>query len=217
MDNIKKVKGFIQIGLIIMIVILSGCTTRVEDREIQLSPKTSAFKDDFTREFMVSTEEVQEGYYEFKSKTEGYTMLFPVNAKVGTLGFGLNQDVFETYSFGEQVKEKNLAYYYRITYQNSLIAKDIEFNLESLSEYAGYVGDYNTFEHEDKTYYYATDVYKIAEGTSYNYFAYIKSNKSDKALEYFASSTCLSESQKCNAGSKEIEERFLMLMKSVDF
>ena len=180
-------------------------------------PETPAFKDDFTREFMDSTEEVQEGYYRFKSKTEGYTMLFPKNAKVAAVGYEFNQDVFETYSFGEQVKDENLAYYYKMTFENEPITKHIDINLKSLSRYAGYDGDYNTFEHEGKTYYYATDVYKIEEGTSYNYFAYIKSNKSDKALNYFASSTCLSESQKCDAGSKEIEERFLMLMKSVDF
>lgn len=205
-----------------MTLLLGGCTTNVEDGEktketTYLRPETAAFKDGFTKEFMDSTEEVKDGYYRFKSKTEGYTMLFPVNAKVDPVGFERNEDVFETYSFGEQVKEKNLAYYNRITYQNSLIAKDIGFNLESLSEYAGYVGDYNTFEYKDKTYYYATDIYRIEEGTNYKYFAYIKSNKSDMSLEYFASSTCLSESQKCNAGSKEIEERFLMLMKSVDF
>ena len=114
MNNLKKVKRIIQIGLIVIIVILSGCTIKrgrgEKTKRHNLSPETSAFKDDFTREFMVSTEEVQEGYYQFKSKTEGYTMLFPVNAKVGALAFGLNQDVFETYSFGEQVKEKNLAY-----------------------------------------------------------------------------------------------------------
>ncbi len=55
---------------------------------------------------MDSTEEVQEGYYRFKSKTEGYTMLFPVNAKVAAVAYGLNRMFYETYSFGEQVQRK---------------------------------------------------------------------------------------------------------------
>lgn len=33
----------------------------------------------------------------------------------------------------------------------------------------------------------------------------------DKAISYFASSTCLSEIQEYNASSKEIEERFLIV------
>lgn len=131
--------------------------------------------------------------------------------------YGLDQDIFESYSFGEQVTGENLVFYYKMTYEDKPITKHIDINLKSLSRYAGYEGDYKTFVDKDNTYYYATDIYKIEEGTSYNYFAYIKSNKSDKALDYFASSTCLSESQKCNAGFKEIEERFLMMMKSVDF
>lgn len=150
-----------------MIVILSGCG----DREIQLRPETPAFQDDFTREFMDSTEEVQEGFYRFKSKTEGYSMLFPVNAKMSAVAYGLDQDIFESYSFGEQVKWENLAFYYKMTYENKPVTKHIDINLKSLSRYAGYEGDYNTFEYKDKTYYYATDVYRIEEGTSYNYFA----------------------------------------------
>ena len=196
-----------------MTVILSGCG----DREIQLRPETPAFQDDFTREFMDSTEEVQEGYYRFKSKTEGYTMLFPVNAKIAAVAYGINSDFYEEYSFGEQDKGKNLSIYYQIVYEDRPIIENIDVNLDLLSSYAGYEGKYQKFEFEGKTYYYATDVFKVEEGENYKYFAYIKSNKNNKAIRYFASSTCLSESQKCSAGSKEIEERFLMMMKSIDF
>ena len=222
MNNLKKVKRIIQIGFIAIIVILTGCTISVEEGEktketSHLWPETPAFKDDFTREFIDSTEEVQEGYYQFKSKTEGYTMLFPVNAKVAAVAYGLNQDVFETYSFGEQVKEKNLAFYYKMTYENKPMTKHIDINLKSLSRYAGYDGEYEKFEHAGKTYYYATDVSKDGEITYYSYLNYIKSNKSDKALSYFVDSTCADNSGNCKMDPKELEERFLIMMKSVDF
>lgn len=215
-------KRLIQSGLVVMTLFLGGCTTNMGDGEktkesTYLRPDTPAFKDDFTREFMDSTEEVQEGFYRFKSKTDGYTMLFPVNAKVDPVGFERNEDVYETYSFGEQVKEENLAYYYRITYENSLIGSDVEFNLESLSEYVGYEGDYETFDYEGKTYYYASDVFTTEVREHYGFFSYIKSNKSNKAIRYFVNSTCLNKEQSCEANSKEIEERFIMMMKSVDF
>lgn len=215
-------KRLIQSGLIVMIFILGGCSTSMEEGEnsketTQLWPETRAFQDDFTREFMDSTEEVQEGFYKFKSKTEGYTMLFPKNAKVSAVGYEINHEVFETYSFGEQVKAKNLAYYYKLIYENKPLANNIDINLKSLSRYAGYNGDYKKFEFEGKTYYYATDVTKDKEITYYSYLSYIKSNKSDKALSYFVDSTCADNSGNCKLNPKELEERFLIMMKSVDF
>ena len=69
---------------------------------------------------------------------------------------------------------------------------------------------------KEKHYYYAR-MFETEVRDHYSYFSYIKSNKSDKAIRYFVSSTCLSESRNCEADTKEIEERFLMLMKSVDF
>lgn len=215
-------KRLIQSGLVVMTLLLGGCTTNVGDGEktkesTYLRPETPAFKDDFTREFMNSTEEVQEGYYRFKSKTDGYTMLFPVNAKMSALEYGLDQDIFESFSFGEQVKGENLAFYYKMTYEDKPITKNIDINLKSLSRYAGYDGDYNTFEYKNKTYYYATDVSKDGETTYYSYLSYIKSNKSDKALSYFVDSTCADNSGNCKMNPKELEEKFLIMMKSVDF
>ncbi|MDL4840514.1 hypothetical protein QQS35_08660, partial [Aquibacillus sp. LR5S19] len=68
--------------LVIILVILGGCQLK----EAQL-PETKAFQDEFTREFMDSTEEVKDGYYLFRSKTDGYTMLFPENAEMDSGGF----------------------------------------------------------------------------------------------------------------------------------
>ena len=45
-------------------------------------------------------------------------MLFPVNAKVDPVVMGVMKMYYEGYSFGEQMKEENLSYYYRITYEN---------------------------------------------------------------------------------------------------
>ena len=124
-------KRLIQSGLVVMTLLLGGCTTNVEEGEktketTYLSPETPAFKDDFTREFMDSTEEIKDGYYRFKSKTEGYTMLFPVNATVDAVSYGVDHDVYEAYTFGEQIKEKNLSYYYQVSYENTPITNNID-------------------------------------------------------------------------------------------
>ena len=131
-----------------------------KDKRIQhIDGRMSAFKDDFTREFMDSTEEVQEGYYRFKSKTEGYTMLFPVNARVDAVSYGISHDVYEAYIFGQQVEEENLLYDYQITYENKPATNNIEVNLDLLSTHVDIEGKYEKFEHEGKTFYYAKDVF----------------------------------------------------------
>lgn len=45
-------------------------------------PKVEAFQDEYTRKFMYSTQEVDEGYYLLDSGTEKYTMNFPEDGMV---------------------------------------------------------------------------------------------------------------------------------------
>ncbi|MBP3038226.1 hypothetical protein J9303_01750 [Bacillaceae bacterium Marseille-Q3522] len=203
--------------LIIIILLIGGCGSDMQQGDGKKRTDTIAFKDDFTRDFIEAAEEVEEGYYQFRSATNGYTMLFPVNAEIASVSYEKTADAFESFSFGEQVEDENLSYYYMITYEDRPITNNIEINLKSLSRYANYDGDYERFEHDGKTYYYATDLFKSEKRDNYKYFAYIKSNNSDKALNYYASSTCTKVDKECVANSKEIEQRFVMLMKSVDF
>ncbi len=76
------IKQFIKLNLAFMLTLTAGCGTdsagKAEKQEF--IPKTKAFKDDFTSEFIKSPDETEDGYYTFVSKTKGYTMLFPVNA-----------------------------------------------------------------------------------------------------------------------------------------
>src|SRR5699024_9304378 len=78
-----------KIMLIVMAIYLSGCTSHkviyqeeiMETKPSQL-PKVAAFEDDYTRQYMYSTEEVEEGYYLFESLTKNYTMKFPESGYV---------------------------------------------------------------------------------------------------------------------------------------
>lgn len=179
--------------------------------------ETTAFKDDFTSKFMDSKEEIQAGYYRLKSMTGGYTMLFPVNAKISKEDFSLNSSAFETYSFAEEVKKENLAYDYKITYENRSITSDIDLNLELLSNSVGYEGEYEEFVHEGKTYYYAKDVSTDEKATTYHYLGYIKSTQSDQAISYVMDSMDADHSGNGKSKSDKLEERFLLLIKSIDF
>jgi hypothetical protein len=217
-----KLKRLVYSGLLICILILAGCNTSREKEEQKASAvmkdiETIAFKDDFTSKFMDSKKEIKAGYYRLKSMTEGYTMLFPVNAKMSKENFSLNSDAFETYSFTEEVKKENPVYDYKITYENRSITSNTDLNLALLSNNVGYEGTYEEFIHEEKTYYYANDTSKDGETTTYHYLSYIKSNQSDQAISYVMNSIDADHSGNEKLNPEKLEERFLLLIKSIDF
>lgn len=53
-----------------------------KDMDTKDLPQVTAFQDEATREYMVSTEEVEPGYYLLESKTKRLRMLFPDKGKV---------------------------------------------------------------------------------------------------------------------------------------
>ncbi|MGM9949956.1 MAG: hypothetical protein ACI33P_07500 [Lysinibacillus sp.] len=66
-------------------LLIGGCGKKEADnqetvQEEQQSSTSLALQDDFTKEFIPSTEEAEEGYYTFESGVGGYTTLYPVNA-----------------------------------------------------------------------------------------------------------------------------------------
>ncbi|TDL79180.1 hypothetical protein [Peribacillus frigoritolerans] len=145
-------KKIIQLGLFFMLIFTGGCGMSKEKEngktDASTLPETEAFKDEFTREFIASGEEVEEGYYPFQSKTKGYTMLFPVSATISSTSYDSQEEFFETYNFGEGVKESNLSRYVTITYEDKPTTKNIEFNLDMLSEHAGYETSFEKIKHK---------------------------------------------------------------------
>lgn len=185
------------------------------------TPDTKAFQDDFTKDFMDSPKEVKNGYYLFKSKTDGYTMLFPVNAKISSMPYERHKDYYEAIYYGEALKHKNIAYYVKVTYENKEITKDIDVNLDLLSGSLHYKGDYKKFSSENQTYYYATDKDEVGKGeerqTYYDFFCYVKSNNTDKSVRFLYSVACADNTNKCEINRDDEEKKAKMLMKSIDF
>ncbi|MGP1909420.1 hypothetical protein ACTSEZ_14745 [Metabacillus sp. JX24] len=108
------IKKFIKLNLAIMLTLTAGCGTdsagKAEKQEY--IPETEAFKNEFTREFMKSTEETVDGFYTFESKTKGYTMLFPVNAIISTMDYEQIKTSYEALSYSEDVDEEDISLLY---------------------------------------------------------------------------------------------------------
>src|SRR5699024_12315518 len=57
-------------------------TKKPSDMKEEDLPDVRAFNDEFTREFLQSTEETEEGFYPFLSKTGKYKMDFPAGGVI---------------------------------------------------------------------------------------------------------------------------------------
>jgi hypothetical protein len=220
-------KKRIQLILVIMLFITGGCgmSKEKENGKIDASSiaETEAFQDEFTRGFLASNEEVEEGYYTFESKTKGYTMLFPVNATISSTTYDSQEDFFETYNFGEGVKESNLSRYITITYEDKPITKNVEVNLDMLVEHAGYETTFEEIKNGDNLIFYGMGSQTINDEETkkkadfYGYLGYIQSQKNEKGIQFFYEVTCMDADQSCEIDVKKEGVNALFIMKSIGF
>ena len=185
------------------------------------TPDTAAFKDDFTKDFMDSPKEVKDGYYLFKSKTGGYTMLYPVNATLDNSYYERHKDYYEAIYYGDSYSKSNIAYSVKATYEDKQITEDIDVNLDLLKDSLDYSGGFQKLNSKDQAYYYAKKIDKVGKKGDvqkfYEFFSYIKSHKSHQAIRFLYTITCADNTKKCVINEKKEEEKAKMLMKSVEF
>ncbi|AIF42806.1 hypothetical protein [Virgibacillus sp. SK37] len=92
--------------LLFLVVLLGGCQEdkkqRVKPSEMHVEdlPDVRAFEDEFTREFLQSTEETREGYYSFLSGAGAYKMDFPASGIVSEKSYSIKKDGFESFFIG---------------------------------------------------------------------------------------------------------------------
>ncbi|GGP14076.1 hypothetical protein [Oceanobacillus neutriphilus] len=180
-------------------------------------PDVTAFQDEFTREFMVSTEPVKEGYYLMQSKTEEYTMLYPDDAIINDLEYDVstsNTGAYEGIKYGED--SKYYQYFVRMIYNRSERGGDIDRLKNIMKGHTHYDGEYEVMEYEDKTIHYGTTEYVTRSGNTIAciYIGIIQSNNSDQAVSYNYNVTTDYEN---HLDLDEIEEEVLAIMKSVEF
>lgn len=149
--------------IVCILSILAGCDETVDEKQEldEIDPKelpdTVALQDDFTREFIVSPEEVEEVYYLFESKTGGYTMWYPKNAKLSQTYYQKKKDYFEALHVGGYNDQTTGdSFYIRATYGDSKDTKDTDIYLYLLSSSIHYDGEYEKVETDDKIIYFAT-------------------------------------------------------------
>ncbi|MBA2875708.1 hypothetical protein [Thermaerobacillus caldiproteolyticus] len=184
-------------------------------------PDTIPFQDEFTRKFMVSPKEVKKGYYLFRSRTGGFTMLFPKDAKVNNGFYEKHGKYFESSLIAGVREQENITYSVDLTYEKRNITNEIDANLNLLSGYANYNGKYTKIEADRSTIYFAKNENDISvdnkKNIDYKFFAYIKSNHSPQAVQFIYKVKCEDAARGCHIDVNKEEELAKMLMKSIEF
>jgi hypothetical protein len=232
-------KKILVLGLSISMILLGGCGVetnevkkaqakqeqkRPKDMDPKDLPQVTAFQDEKTREFMVSTKEEEPGYYLLEGKTKKFRMLFPEKGKYinRTSSYrNENEEVIGFYSYDE---ESNIKFDMQVSYykDRSFVSK-IDIMLDIVSGKNGYKGEYQESKISDLEIYSATmkteyDDIDSKYNYDYSYFGFLKPIKdSNQGMEYTATFSCVEDDKECLLEEKEMLNKLNKIIYSIQF
>lgn len=192
----------------------------IADMDPKDLPDVTAFQDEFTREFMTSTDEVSDGYYLFESKTGGYTLPFPGDAHIDQIHYEKVKDHYEGIKFGsdsERITGESYTVY--VTYEDPTKPDETNVKLSLVKNAVNYEGEFEKKEHTDVTHYFAQSKYVLSDKKSsmYYFFGVVQSNNSNQYISYTYSVRCPDEQKGCDYDLEEIEQEIEKVVTSVEF
>ncbi len=205
--------------LLLLVIFLGGCqmasekTKKPSEMNPEDLPDVRAFQDEFTRDFLQSTEETRSGYYPFLSGTGKYKMDFPQGGMIGERAYARKEKVHEGYPIhlkNNVVGGAMITIFY-FSYDST---DELDMNLESFSARIGKDINYKKIAGDGQSLYYGN----IDQNESHTYAGYILNEKADGALEVVYQIDCMQEQkEKCNKNKAKNEKYVLDWMKSIRF
>ena len=163
---------------------------------------------------------MSDGYYLFESKTGGYTLPFPADARIDQIHYEKVKDHYEGIKFGsdsERVTGESYTMY--VTYEHPTKPDDPDIQLSLVKNAVDYDGQFDKKEHEDVTHYFAQTKYVLSDKKSsvYYFLGLVQSNNSNQLIRYRYKVRCPDEQQGCNYDLEAIEQEVEKIMTSVEF
>ena len=204
--------------ILLVAIVLGGCQMGDSDSNQKPSdmhnedlPDVKAFNDEFTRDFLQSVEETEEGFYPFLSGTGKYKMDFPAGGVIDDKMYTNRDDVHEDVPISI---EDDTGFGMSVLYFSDDNKKLLEDNLEAFKTRLGYEGEFEKLEKSNRTIYYANqedDVFRT-------YAAYILNGKNSGAIEVIYNIDCQDEKEEiCEKNKESDKERALKWIESVEF
>ncbi|MTH55073.1 hypothetical protein GKZ89_16840 [Bacillus mangrovi] len=189
-----------------------------ENKAVQgeAAPKAAAVEDTFTRGYLTSAKEKEKGFYEFKSKTDGYSMLFPAEAVLSNeFGNERKGNDMEAVMFTATLEKADMNT--QSIYENLPITSDIAANLDLLSTSVSYDGRFEEVNKEDRSIYYGKKTTDLDDAVAYSYFSFIKAKDGNQGVRFMYSATCKKADRSCVSNSEKHEQIAKKIMESVTF
>jgi hypothetical protein len=232
-------KKFLVLGLSISMILLEGCGVETNDvnktqaEQVQKRPKdmdpmdlpqVTAFQDEKTREFMVSTKEEEPGYYLLEGKSKRFRMLFPENRQYMVRRSSYVSENEETIGYDSYDEDSNITFDMQVSYfkGHSFIGKT-DVMLEMISGDNGYDGEFQEQQIQDKEIYIAfmKTVYEeleIKNNYDYNYFGLIRPiNNKNEGMDFSITVSCKDDTKGCSLKENNAREKVDKIIQSIQF
>ncbi|MFD0050302.1 hypothetical protein ACFVHQ_13380 [Actinomycetes bacterium NPDC127524] len=208
---------------LVIILLLAGCQMNSNENEPVLKkpsekkeeelPKTRAFQNAFTRGFIATTDEVENGYYTFTSKTERYIMLFPECGSISEESYSNEESKSESFLTGIKNKDlPNASLSVSYSDDTSNTAKGIKYSLKFLKSQAVMKEPFQQNKTNDSVIYWSSFT---IDQDAYGYGAYIRPHKGKGGIEMIYSVKCDSAA-KCGFNN-EVKKQATKIFSSIKF
>ena len=204
--------------ILLVVIVLGGCqlgnsnkNQKPSEMDAEDLPDVEAFNDEFTRDFLQSVEETEEGFYPFLSGTGKYKMDFPAGGVIDDKMYTNRDNIHEDVPISI---EDDTGFGMSVLYFSDDNKKLLEDNLDAFKTRLGYEGEFEKLEKSNRTIYYANqedDVFRT-------YAAYILNGKNSGAIEVIYNIDCQDEKEEiCEKNKESDKERALKWIESVEF
>ncbi|WP_063608189.1 MULTISPECIES: hypothetical protein [Shouchella] len=182
-------------------------------------PQIDAFQSEHSREMMVSTEPVADGYYLMRSKIGAFTIWFPEEAVFMYNASGVDGDHYEKLRFAYESEEENRGFLVDFQYNYGGNAKKPERLLDNLRGRWDYEEEWREMEDEHGLTYYGYTIEDLEGYQSYIFMGYkVSSQEAPQAMEFLYISSCVDEeAESCQMDLAEEEAYILQWVKSIQF
>ncbi|WDF02179.1 hypothetical protein [Shouchella hunanensis] len=182
-------------------------------------PQIDAFQNEYSRELMVSTEPVAEGFYLMRSKIDAFTIWFPEEAVFMDNASGVDGDHYEKISFAYESEEENRGYLIDFQYNYSGYAERPDWLLDNLRNRWSYEEEWKEIDDENGRIYYGYTIEDFKGHQNHVFMGYkVSSQEAPQGIEFLYISSCVDEeAESCQMDFEEEEEYVLQWMKSIQF
>ena len=209
----------ILIFVICSFLLLGGCQSvnETEKKPSEMNegdlPDVRALQDEFTRNFIQSTEEVEDGYYPFLSGTGQYKMLFPAEGLIDNRGYSVREKSYEAF-LTAVINDNDTASQITVDYYGTETAEDSSTSLKHLEGRVGQELDFTKTELETTIVHHAPISF---EGNIFGIAAYVRNATGNGGIEIIYDTDCDVEQVDCTTFRQEEEKKIVHWISSIEF